>query len=289
MKIIIAGGTGFIGKHLSNHLHSLGHEIEIISRQSESMSKFPTTSMEECNGGDILINLAGSPIHYPWIDSVQTTIKQSRIDYTRNLVSYLKTKGIKKVIQASAIGWYGPQQQNNLQSILDEKSPFVPSFSHTLCDEWEKAALGFEKPTVALRFGIVLDPSGGILKKLLPAFKMGAGSIMGSGLQGCSWVSMHDVLKIITFAMDHDHTGVWNVTAPHPVSQEQFSKLLAAHLNKPCVIKVPEFALKLMPNNMAQELILNTPFVMPKALLELGFEFDHPNLEDYFKKEIPIS
>ena len=281
MKILVTGGTGFIGTQLVGALKKEHHEVMVLSRYSRGVSdrsvKVLQTLHEIDEPVDAVINLAGAPIHKRWSQAYKKTLLESRVTLTRDLVQWMKeqTQQPRVFISGSAIGFYGASDA----SPLDEASQAQSSFTHTLCSEWESAALDTGIRTCLLRLGVVLGKGGGVLKKMLPSFKLGFGGRIGSGQQYFSWIHIRDVCRAIRFLMRHTHLrGVFNLTAPSPVTNKEFTQTLAAAVNRPAFFVMPEPIIALLFGEMGNNLLLQGQNVVPKRLQETGFDFHYPDL-----------
>ena len=291
MKITLTGATGFLGSRLVEKLRDGGHELRVLGRKRSTSlpadTKFwawdsthgepPAESLE---GVDAVINLAGEPVAQRWNSEVKKRIRASRVDGTRNLVSAIAKIGRRPGVlaTASAIGIYGSRGDE----ILTEQSAGGEGFLADVVKEWEQAADGAEGlgvRVVKLRFGIVLGRDGGALAKMLIPFKLGAGGKLGSGKQWMSWIHIEDVVDLIRFGLENPVIrGPVNATAPNPVTNEQFTKVLAAALHRPAIFPVPAFAIKLMFGELASD-ILSSQRVVPKAAEAAGYRFRFPELE----------
>jgi hypothetical protein len=230
-----------------------------------------------------VINLAGEGIgDRRWTDAVKQQLRDSRLLTTASLVEYFKRANQKPAvfISGSAIGVYGLHSDEK----LDEQASGDDSFSSRLCRDWEAQAAEAEALGIRccyLRTGVVLGKNGGALSKMLPPFKMALGGPMGSGQQWMSWVHMDDLVNAIVYALETPSiNGPINGTAPNPVTNKAFSKALGSALNRPAVIPMPAFVLKLMMGEMAEELLLSGQRVVPAKLTRSGFEFKYPQLDD---------
>lgn len=291
MRLLITGGTGLIGCHLIPLLaeyyeitaltrnvamadYVISHRIKLIS----SLSAF-----DNLDDFDVVINLAGEPlVGERWNDAQKEKIKHSRWDLTAQLVSLTKAGENPPAvfISGSAIGYYGRQGE---QEIDEDFAEPVDEFSHQLCEKWEHMALQVASASTRvciLRTGIVLSKHGGALEKMVPPFKWAIGGPIATGKQYMSWIHMHDMINGIMHLLQQDNcSGIYNFTAPNPVTNEEFSQTLAKVLNRPCLVRTPAFALKLLLGEMSDLLIFGQR-VVPKRLLESGFEFKHPELEE---------
>jgi uncharacterized protein (TIGR01777 family) len=287
MRILITGGTGFIGQALCPRLAAADHEIVILSRQERP--RLPTgaatavTSLDEldaCEFGGV-INLAGEPIgDGRWTPSRRKLLLDSRIETTARLVAWMQRAqqppGV--LVSASAVGYYGEQ---GAREITEATSP-TPGFTHELCAAWEReadraASLGVR--VCIPRIGVVLDRGGGALAKMLPAFRMGAGGRLGSGQHWFPWIHREDMAAILQWLLETPEArGAYNASAPNPATNESFTRALGRALGRPTVLPMPAAALKLLFGEMS-ELLLVSDRMVPKRLLAEGFRFRYPDLE----------
>ncbi|WP_022952522.1 TIGR01777 family oxidoreductase [Leucothrix mucor] len=289
--ILLTGGSGFIGQQLVPTLLNAGHTITIFTRNPKKTSAIfqqqvatidNLDDLTEDDHFDAVINLAGQGIgDQRWTDTVKQQLRDSRLITTADLVEYLKRAKQKPevFISGSAIGVYGLHGDEK----LDEQASGDDSFSSKLCRDWEAQAAEAEALGIRccyLRTGVVLGKNGGALSKMLPPFKMALGGPMGSGQQWMSWVHMDDLVCAILYTLETPSIkGPVNGTAPNPVTNKEFSKILGAALNRPAIIPMPEFVLKLMMGEMAEELLLSGQRVVPAKLTQSGFEFKYPHLD----------
>ncbi len=289
MNILITGGTGFLGRHLAKQLLEQGHRITILSRSREKVRKTfgetvkALTDLSQISANetlDVAINLAGAPIFEKrWTPKRKKIIFDSRIGLTQQLIETIARMERKPrlLISGSAVGFYG----NQGDTVLTERTPGNPDFSQQLCAEWEGAALQAEQYGVRvclIRTGLVLDSAGGILQRMLPAFRLGFGGRLGDGKQWMSWIHIHDWLNIVDKMMtDERMHGAFNATAPNPVTNRQFTELLAETLKKPACFHMPAFSIKLLFGEMS-ELLLGSQRVRPERLLSNHFVFKYPEL-----------
>jgi hypothetical protein len=294
MKIFVTGGTGFVGRYVTGRLSGAGHEIVILTRSAgrakervpwativEGDPKQPGVWQQRAAESDAALNLAGSCIFTVWTDSARKTILESRILTTRNLVDALAASGKEKIlISTSAVGYYGSRMDDE---ILDEDAPPGAEFMSRICVEWEnEAKRAAESGTrVSLcRFGIVLGRGGGSLAMMLPAFRYMLGSSIGSGRQWMSWIHLEDLFNIFSLLLsDSDITGPVNCVAPNPVRNAEFARTLARALGRPVLLPgVPAFALRTVLGEFAN-VVLKGQRVSPKRLMETGFSFRFPTLQ----------
>ena len=289
MNILVTGATGFIGSALIKRLLQDKHRIHAWVRDRERALKVlgPEVLISESltqhlsNPIDVVINLAGAPIaDERWTVHRKAELRSSRVDLTRQLANEIRKNNQHPalVISASAIGYYGSQPP---ETDLDEESAAVAGFTHNLCTDWEAAAmqLANEHTRVCLlRSGIVLAKNGGALARILPPFKLGMGGPIGDGRQMMSWIHLDDWINACLFLMeDQDAAGAFNFTAPEPASNKAFTQALSRALKRPAFFRVPCVVLKKAMGE-SSELLCEGQKVLPKRLLERGFEFRHPNI-----------
>ncbi|MFM5463929.1 TIGR01777 family oxidoreductase [Aeromonas simiae] len=290
MKILITGGTGFIGREVVTRLAQ--HRLVILTRHPQQAKALlgeehsfidNLDRLDNLDGFDAVINLAGEPIaDQRWSEARKQLLCDSRWLLTEQLVDLFRLSGQppRVLINASAVGWYGRQGPEP----IDERcqTPHL-EFTHQLCQRWEALAMEAQSQhtrVCLLRIGIVLGKEGGALVKMLPAYRLGLGGPMGSGEQMMSWIHRQDLVRAILFLLEHEQChGVYNGTAPQPVSNRAFSKTLAAILHRPHLLSVPAPLLRLVMGE-ASDLLLTGQTVVPTRLLEAGFHFDYPHLPE---------
>ena len=288
MKILITGGTGFIGSALcSRLLEDKKHDVIVLSRHAEKMNTSfrCITHLEQLDVSiDVVVNLAGEPIaDKRWSKQQKQRIICSRIDTTQNLIDYFKSIEQKPelLINGSAIGYYGVDENNDP---VNEEASGDASFSSQLCQHWESVAMQAEQMgirTCLLRTGIVLGKGGGALSKMLLPFKMGLGGKIGSGKQWMSWIHLNDLVGIIMYCIEHDDLkGAINGTSPNPVINAAFTKALAKVLHRPAFLPIPAIAVKLLMGKMGEELLLNGKKILPAKAMAAGYTFQYPHLEE---------
>lgn len=279
-KILISGGSGFIGQALYASLSSCA--THILTRQKDREAPFVTDATEPY---DIVIQLAGIPLNAKrWNLKTKKEIYASRIASTKKLLSAIATwsRKPKLLICASGAGYYGthPDQTFSESTEPANKSSFV----HKLCEGWEAEACRAETMgirTCLLRLGVVLGPNDKMLTPLLPLFKWGLGAYMGDGKQWLAWVHLQDVIAIIRFLIAHDELrGAFNLTSPESVTNQIFMRTLAKVLHRPCWLRFPAPLLRLLFGEMADEVLLKGQKVFPQRLHEAGYTFALPKLED---------
>jgi hypothetical protein len=287
MHVLITGGTGFIGQALCPRLSAAGHDLTVLTRQSQP--RLPrgvaraVNRLEDVDSSsvDAVINLAGEPIgEGRWTSARRKLLLDSRVATTSRLVDWMR--GAKRtpaaLISGSAVGYYGEQADR----LVTEETPPTPGFTHDLCAAWEREAeraapLGVR--VCRMRIGVVLDRDGGALAKMLPAFRFGAGGRLGSGRHYFPWIHRDDMAAICQWLLESPRaTGAYNCSAPNPVTNAEFTRALAAALRRPALLPMPEAALRLLFGDMA-ELLLVSDRMVPKRLLDEGFAFRHPRLD----------
>jgi uncharacterized protein (TIGR01777 family) len=294
VNVFVTGGTGFVGTTMSEKLLALGHGVTVLTRAAVSQREGqagvryvtgdptqPGAWQKAVTGHEVIINLAGASIFKRWNKDVKQVIRDSRIKTTRNLVHAISGASPKGTVlfSTSAIGYYGFRGDES----LDEESPPGNDFLANLSQEWEAEALQAVQHGVRViicRFGIVLGAGGGALGQMIPVFKKGMGSPLGSGKQWFSWIHEQDLVDIYLFLLDRsDVEGPVNCTAPNPVRNKALAEALARAMGKPTFMPaVPGFMVKIMMGEFGS-VLLEGQKVMPKRLLDLGFPFRFPRIE----------
>lgn len=301
MDILITGGTGFIGSALVPALLASdapegGDCLTLLTRDPGRIAaRYPDAvskgrlrligSLDDLGREDrydAVINLAGEGIaDRPWSLQRKRELRSSRVNLTENLVDWMRRARTKPsvLISASAVGWYGNQGDR----VLEEDATPQEAFTHTLCRDWENAARAAESMGVRVciaRLGVVIGPGGGMLRRVLPVFGLGLGGQLGSGEQYLSWISLADVvLGLQRLLCDREMSGVYNLTAPRPISNAEFTAVLARLLRRPALFRVPATVLRLAMGEMSC-LLLEGQRVIPSRLLQARHVFLHPTLEE---------
>jgi hypothetical protein len=285
MKLTLTGATGFIGRRLVNRLMAERHELNILSRTprpghrpryfewNPARQDPPAAAFEGC---DAVIHLAGEPLAQRWTAAAKERIRASRVEATQRLVRAIAAlpDRPRTLISASAIGYYGSRGDE----VLTEESARGEGFLPDVCGAWEREAevaaeMGLR--VVRVRAGVVLG-HGGALEKMLPPFRAGVGGRLGSGRQWMSWVHIDDLVELFVLAVRNEAvSGPLNATAPNPLTNSEFTRLLARALHRPALVPVPALALKLMFGEMAS-VLLGSQRVIPAAAQRAGFEFRYP-------------
>lgn len=281
-RIAITGASGLIGSALVGHLKSEGHTVQRLVRRAtvspDEIQWDPITGyvdIEALRGVDAVIHLAGVGVgDKRWTKKFRAQILNSRLLGTETIAKAVAEVKPQVFISASAIGWYG--ESGNRAVVESDRSG--EDFLAAVCREWEAAAdLAVGVRTVKLRTGVVLDPMGGALGRMLPLFRFGLGGKLGSGKQWWSWITLHDVIRAITFSLEHPIEGPVNLTSPNPVTNLEFTAALARAMHRPALFPAPAFALKLVLGGFSSE-ILGSKKVMPQKLTDAGFEWDYPHV-----------
>ncbi|MBM9546555.1 TIGR01777 family oxidoreductase [Leptospira sp. 201903074] len=294
MKIGILGGTGLIGTSLIETAVRKGHRFRVFSRKTSlppELSSYPELEFVSCllpqtadlEGLDAIVNLVGEPIAgVRWTEERKRLIRISRVDFTRGLVArVLDLKSPPKVfINASAVGYYGMSEGTHPP--FTENSKSGDDFLAKLCVDWENQTLQLKSigiRSLVLRTGIVLSPKGGALEKMIPPFLMGVGGSIASGKQGMSWIHILDFISAMLHLMQLESAqGAYNLVSPFPVSNEEFSIVLAKTLRRPHFFKVPSFAIQALYGE-GSVVVTKGQYVLPDRLLSTGYEFQFQNLE----------
>jgi len=294
MKILITGGTGLIGRRLAAELVADGHEVVVLTRRPERADLPPGVEAAGWDGrtshgwgplvdGDTaLVNLAGENIAGGrWTTGQKKRIRESRLDAGRAVVEAVgkAPQAPRVLLQASAVGYYGPRGDAE----VTEQSPAGKDFLASVCAAWEDSTAAVEERgvrRVVLRTGVVLDPEGGALPKMMLPFKLFAGGPAGDGEQWMPWIHAADEIAAIRFLLDQeDAIGPYNLTAPHPVTNGELSRALGKVLHRPALLRAPAFALRLALGEMA-DVVLTGQRALPRRLLEAGFRFRFPEIQE---------
>lgn len=293
MRVLCTGASGLIGTAVRAALTARGDEVVALQRGATAgagAGDAPTWDAERgevhgpLDGYDAVVHLAGEPIgERRWTDEQKAKIRDSRVRGTDALARALAATADKPavLVSGSAVGYYGVRGR---EFLLDEHSEPGDDFLAHVCRDWEAATAPATDAGIRvahIRTGIVLSPQGGVLKRLLLPFRLGLGGKTGSGRQYMSWISLADEVRAILHVVDDTTVdGAVNLTAPHPVTNEVFTQLLAQAVHRPALIPTPTFALKaIYGGELVDALLLGGQRVFPKRLESLGFEFETPTLE----------
>lgn len=264
MKVALTGASGFVGTALQEHFKDT---IYIHRDDDEALI------VQKLEGVDIVINLAGAPIIKRWSDPYKKVLLESRINTTATLVRAINRSNIKHFISTSAIGIY-PDDRSCDESCTEIAGDFLGLLSK----EWESEALKSEKPTTILRFGVILGKEGGALAQMLTPFKWGVGGVIGDGSMITSWIHMDDLIGIYHYIIDRRLTGIFNATAPYPVSNHTFTKALGKVLKRPTILPIPKFVLGIMYGEAAS-VLTGSKEVYPHRITEAGYTFKFENID----------
>mgnify|MGYP001107752047 CR=1 FL=1 len=300
MRVLITGGTGFIGTQLCQRLLQEEHQLLVLTRRPEQVPGSIETiqNLEQLDSAlffDVVINLAGEAIAAKrWSEKQKNEIVNSRVNTTRELLTYFKRAKRKPslLISGSAIGYYGLGEASSVadaSASVDEGGAGDGSFSSQLCQQWEAVALEASElgiRTCLLRTGIVLG-RGGALAKMLPPFKLGLGGRVGSGRQWMPWIHIADLVGIILHCISNETVqGAVNGTAPNPVSNLEFVRTLGRILGRPALLPLPAFIVRLLLGQMGEELLLAGRRIMPRKALEGAYRFEYPDLEPALRETL---
>ena len=281
-RIAITGASGLIGSALVGHLKSEGHTVQRLVRRAtvapDEIRWDPKTGfvdIEALRGVDAIIHLAGVGVgDKRWTKRYKSEILNSRLLGTTAIANAVAEVKPQVFISASAIGWYG---DSGNRAVVESDS-VGNDFLAAVCREWEGAAdLAGDVRTVKLRTGLVLDPTGGALGRMLPLFRFGLGGKLGSGKQWWSWITLHDVVRAIVFTLEKNVSGPVNLTSPNPVTNQEFTAALARAMKRPALFPAPAIAIKIALGGFSSE-VLGSKKVMPNALTDAGFKWDYPHI-----------
>ena len=291
--ILLTGGTGFIGTALCKQLVQQGYLVFILSRRAKYLNDTQAvryiSELSELNGTaiDSVINLAGQPLAAKrWNSQRKAEFIQSRITTTAKLFEYFKQQAQppKTIISGSAIGYYGACQDQ----VLNEASPAGSGFAAELCQQWEAQANPFKQLGTRLciaRIGVVLGPEGGPFAEMRRSFDLKVASRMGHGQQWLSWIDLADMVNSLIFLLQHETAqGVFNCTAPEPVTNARFTTAMQKATGAWISVPLPAFAMRALVGEMADEILLVGQRVIPQQLLDMGFEFKHARLDDAIRE-----
>jgi uncharacterized protein (TIGR01777 family) len=289
LRVAVSGASGLIGTALSVALERDGHAVLPLVRARTAgpgeiawepeAGRIDAAALE---GLDAVVHLAGENVAQRWTSRVRERILQSRVRGTRLLADTLASlrRPPEVLVSASAVGYYGDRGDE----LLDESSTPGNDFLAGVAEAWEGAAKPAAEAGIRVahpRFGVVLSPAGGALKRMLPAFRLGAGGRVGSGRQWMSWIALDDAVDALRFVIDTPGlAGPIDFTAPEPVTNEEFTRVLSRVLGRPAFLEIPAVALRLLFGEMADRTLLASQRARPTRLLGAGFSFRHPSLED---------
>ncbi|WP_114786576.1 TIGR01777 family oxidoreductase [Vibrio tetraodonis] len=297
MKVLLTGGTGFIGRELLKHFTT--YEVVLLTRSPSDakikvshadMGNITYISKLDClndlNDFDAVVNLAGEPIaDKRWSEKQKSTICNSRWHITEKIVDLIhaSTSPPSVFISGSAVGYYGDQQEHPFDEGLHVHNQ---SFPHLVCTKWEEIANRARSESTRvciLRTGVVLGLGGGALGKMILPYKLGLGGPIGKGNQFIPWIHLLDMVRGIIYLIETEHAhGEFNLCAPHPVTNKQFSQTLAKSLKRPHLLFTPKWVLNIVMGESAV-LLFDSLRAKPKKLTELGFRFSYSRIEPAMK------
>jgi uncharacterized protein len=295
VKVLVSGGTGFLGSALVRALRQQGHDVTILSRRPRGPGEALWTGGDDdslgarVEGTDVVINLAGESIAGGrWTRARKQAILRSRIDGTSAIANAIAEAEHPPAVflSGSAVGYYGARDA----TVLDERSHAGSDFLAHVCIEWERAAApaAARSRMVMLRTGLVLDKNDGVLPQIARPIWWGVGGPVGSGTQFMSWIHLHDWVGMVLWAIARESvSGPLNLTAPHPVTNEEMTRAIARVLHRPAFLRAPAFALRLVLGEMANALLLGGQRVVPHTATAEGYSFRFlhltPALQDIYK------
>lgn len=289
MRVFITGASGLIGKALSERLRAEGHTVTALVRGEPKAGEvrwtpgktLPATALA---AADAVVHLAGKNVAARWTAKAKKELFESRVAGTKTISeavadAFRRTGKPGVLVSASAIGIYGSRRD---ETLTEESTPGT-GYLKEICVAWEAAAQRARDAGVRVvhpRIGLVLSEAGGALAKMLPIFKLGGGGKIGDGRQWWSWIGIEDVVGGMIFALLHDKVaGAVNFTAPHPVTNAEFTRILGEVLHRPTIVPVPKFAIRLaLGAEAANETALASTRALPQRLTEYGYKFVHPEL-----------
>ena len=279
-KVAVTGSSGLIGAALVAQLQSDGYKVLKLVRRppraADEISWDPNKGeidLKSLEGVDAVFHLAGAGVgDKRWTATYRSQILNSRLLGTTTIANACEQLQPEVFISASAIGYYG--ETGNREVVEVDRGG--DDFLSIVCREWELVAnLAPSVRTIKLRTGLVLDPTGGALGRMIPLFKFGIGGKLGSGKQWWSWITLHDQVRAMIFLMQSKIEGAVNITTPNPVTNKEFTAALAHALKRPAFFPAPAFALRAVLGGFSSE-VLGSKKVMPKVLMDSGFDFEYP-------------
>ena len=301
MKIIIAGGTGFLGSALTHALDLAGHEVVVLSRSAGTDSPGHARAVvwrpdgtasgawaREVDGADAVINLTGEPLPAKrWTAAQKKKLVDTRVRPARSLAEAIRAASAppRAFLSASGIGVYPHSDR-----IVDETSAAGTGFLQQLCVAWETEARRAEEPgtrVVLLRSGVVMHREGGALPQLVPPFRFGAGGPLGNGNQWWAWIHRDDWVRMAAWAFDTEAVrGPLNVCAPAPAQQKEIARAVGRALHRPAFLPAPALALRMMLGGMAEEMLLSSQRALPRVATDAGFSWTMPDLDATIAREL---
>ena len=289
-RVLVTGGTGYIGTALAETLLAAGVEVVVMTRDRARAARHfggRVTAVEDLgelsgrSAPEVIVNLAGKNLGSErWNDAVKRELIQSRVGTTHRVIDYIASSSVKSrlLISGSAVGYYGAHGDE----VLTERDPPGAEYQSELCAHWEEAALRARQYGVRVclsRTGVVLGPGGGALSGLLPQFRKGLGAVAGTGRQWISWIQMEDLIEIfLRFMRDDSLQGAFNNTAPNPVTNREFAASIGHAVGRPVLLRVPGWLLRLAMGGMAH-LYLTGQRVVPERHLQAGYRYRYPEID----------
>lgn len=264
MRVAFSGASGFVASHLQERFSDF---VSIGRNDTHEQI------VEKLKGVDAVFNLAGAPIMKRWSEEYKKVLLSSRVDTTQKLVNAINESEVKHFISTSAIGAY-PDGVAFDESFVG----FGDDFLGSLTQKWEEEAKKCNKPTAIVRFGVILGSDGGALAQMLTPFKLGLGGNIGDGKMMMSWIDVDDLVSMYAYILEKNLTGIFNATAPNPVSNAAFTKALGGVLHRPTFLPLPEFVLHLIFGEGAT-VLTGSKEVYPRAIEAAGFEFKYKTIE----------
>ncbi len=274
MNVLVTGATGFIGSHLTRRLEAAGHTVLVVSRRPGARYTWSDESLARgVAHADAVVHLAGENLtNRRWTAAQKERLRSSRLVNTRKLAALVAARKPSAFVSGSAVGYYGA----NADDVLREGAPQGDDFLARLCGDWEMATDAAAQAgvrTAIVRTGVALGPDGGALAKMLLPFKLGVGGPVGDGRQWMSWIHVDDLAALFAFLVETPGTsGVYNGTAPNPVTMKEFASALGRALHRPAIFPVPGFVLKVALGEVA-DVLLTGQHVLPARALDAGFTF----------------
>lgn len=304
MKIILAGGTGLLGRALGRRLLQSGHTVTVLSRAARAARNGEPAAIawtpdgttgpwaQSLEGADAVVNLAGAGIaDKRWNNPRKALLRSSRLDATRSLVGAIAGLSGRPAtfLQCTAIGYYEASLDDRA---VDETAPMANNFFGHLCAEWEAAAQPVEAfgcRLAVVRTGVVLDGRGGALPQMALPFKLFGGGPLASGRQVMSWIHVDDWASLVTWLLaTPDAQGIYNATAPHAATNAEFARALGSALGRPSWLPVPAFVLRLVVGEMADAALITGQRVVPARALAQGFRFQYTDLGDALRSALAL-
>jgi uncharacterized protein (TIGR01777 family) len=275
MRVTITGGSGMIGSRLAQRLRERGDEVTLLSLRREE----PGPAVQ---GRDAVVHLAGENLAQRWSADAKRRIMDSRVQGTRRLVAALAGSGVRTLVSASAVGYYGPHGDE----VVTEQTPPGDDFPARVCVAWEREAGAADARVVTVRTGVVLSAGGGALAKMLLPFKLGLGGPVAGGRQYMPWIHLDDVVGIYIAALDDEaYRGPVNATAPEPVTNAAFAKALGRALRRPAVAPIPGLAIRALYGEMAV-IVTTGQRAIPAVAQSNGYAFAHPDLDEALRSAV---